>query len=100
MFSEVFSSLLFGITTDLTDHHDTLGFGVVEEDLEAINEVCAVERITSDTDAESLTESGLGSLMDGFVGESTRSRDNADLSPLVDVAGHDTDLGATVGQRA
>lgn len=100
MFSEVFSSLLFGITTDLTDHHDTLGVGVVEEDLEAINEVRAVERITSDTDAESLTESGLGSLMDGFVGESTRSRDNADLSPLVDVTGHDTDLALLGGDDA
>lgn len=92
MFSKVFGSLLFGITTNLTDHHDTLGVGVVEEDLEAINEVGAIEGITTDADTKSLAESGLGSLVDGFVGKSARSGDNTDLSALVDVTGHDTDL--------
>jgi len=92
VFSEVLSSLFFGITTDFTDHHNTLGLGIVEEDLEAIDEVGAVEGITADTDAKSLAESGLSCLVDGFVSQSTRSGDNTDLSSLMDVAGHDTDL--------
>lgn len=100
MFSEVFSSLLFGITTDFTDHHDTLGLWVVEEDFEAIDEVGAVEWITTDTNAEGLAESSLGSLVHSFVSEGARSRDDTDLSPLMDVTGHDTDLALLGGDDA
>lgn len=100
MFSEVFSSLLFGVTTDLTDHHDTLGLWVVEEDFEAIDEVGAVEWITTNTNAEGLAESSLGGLVDSFVSEGSGSRDDTDLSSLVDVTGHDTDLTLLGGDDA
>ena len=92
MFSEVLSSLFFGIATDLPAHHDTLGLRVVEEDLEAIDKVGAIKGITTDADAKSLAESGLGGLVDGFVSKSTRSGNNTDLSSLMDVTGHDADL--------
>lgn len=84
--------ILLGGTTDLTDHDDSVGLSVLEEDLEAVDEVGAGERVTADADDERLTEAGLGGLVDGLVGESAGAGDNADATALVDEARHDTNL--------
>ena len=39
-----------------------------------------------------MSESSFGGLVDGFVGEGSRSADNADFAISVDVAGHDADF--------
>ena len=48
-------SFLFGLTTDLTDHDDTVGLGVFHEFLEDVDEVGAVEGITTNTNDGRLT---------------------------------------------
>lgn len=91
VFQEVCSILLSG-TTNLTNHDDTVGLGVLEEDLKAVDEVCAGEGVTANTDDERLTEASLGGLVDSLVGESTGAGDDTDAAALVDETGHDTDL--------
>mmetsp|Transcript_1729 Transcript_1729/g.3639 ORF Transcript_1729/g.3639 Transcript_1729/m.3639 type:complete len:283 (-) Transcript_1729:219-1067(-) len=93
--AEEVSGLLFHLTTDLTDEHDTLGLGVYDEALKAVNKVGAVEGIASNTDASGLTEANIGGLVYSLVGESARARDNSDTAGLVDVSRHNTDLAFT-----
>ena len=94
---EELSGILLGGTTDLTDHDDTFGLRVLEEDLKAVDEVGAAEGVTADTDDERLTEAGLGGLVDGLVGESAGTGDDADATALVNETGHDADLALTLG---
>lgn len=92
---EELGGILLGGTTNLTDHDDTVGLGVLEEDLEAVNEVGAGEGVTTDTDDERLTETSEGGLVHGLVGQGTGTGDDTDTTALVDEAGHDTDLALT-----
>lgn len=91
------SSLLLGGTTDLTNHDDTVSVLVLKEDLETVNEVGTGKGVTSDTDNEGLTETDLGGLVNGLVGEGTGSRNDTDSASLVDGRGHDTDLALAGG---
>ena len=50
---------LLGLASDLSDHDDALGVGVVEEHVEAVQEVGAVERVATDADAQGLTQADL-----------------------------------------
>ena len=59
MFGKVFSSALFGTTTNFSDEDDTLGRGIIQEDIKAVDEVGSVERITTNTNTEGLTQSNL-----------------------------------------
>lgn len=93
---EVLGGILLGGTTNLTDHDDTVGLGVLEEDLEAVDEAGAGEGVTTDTDNKGLTKAGHGSLVDGLVGQGTGAGDDTDTTALVDEAGHDTDLTLTL----
>lgn len=56
--------------------NNTFSFGIVDESFEDIDEVGTVERITTDTDDGGLTKANLCGLIDGFVGQSTRSGDD------------------------
>lgn len=123
--------LLLGAASDLSDHDDTLGVRVVQEQGQAVNEVGSVEGITTDTDAKGLAKTDLSGLVDSLVGKSTgagddtyiisikgvlvthgvdlhqatriwrstlrRMGEHTDLSDLMDVAGHDTDLAGIGG---
>lgn len=59
MLLEEGSSLLFGLSTNLTDHDDTLSVGVVEEDFQAVNEVGSVKGISTNTNTQGLTKARL-----------------------------------------
>lgn len=85
-------SLLLGGTSDLSDHDDTVSLLVLEEDLEAVDEVGSGKGVTSDTDNEGLAETDLGGLVDGLVGEGSGSGHNSDSATLVDGRRHDTNL--------
>ena len=50
---------LFGLSSDLANHDDSLRVGVIEEHVETVQEVGAVEGVTTDADAEGLTEADL-----------------------------------------
>lgn len=94
---EELGGVLLSGTTNLTNHDDTVGVGVLGEDLEAVDEVGAAEGVTTDADDEGLTETSLGGLVDGLVGQGTGSRDDTDAAALVDEARHDTDLALAGG---
>ena len=85
-------SVLFGGTTNLANHDDSVSLAVLEEDLEAVDEVCAREGVTTNTDDKRLTETGLGGLVDGLVGKSAGAGDDADATALVDETRHDANL--------
>lgn len=48
--AEPLGGLLFGFSTDLTNHYNSFGFWVVNESGEDINEVGSIEWITTDSD--------------------------------------------------
>lgn len=89
---EELGGVLLGATTNLTNHDDTLGLGVLKEDTKAVNEVGTREGVTTDTNDEGLTKTGLGSLVDSLVGQGTGTRDDTNATTFVDEARHDTDL--------
>lgn len=95
--AEEVRGILLGGTADLANHDDTVGLGVLEEDLEAVDEVGAAEGVTADADDEGLAEAGLGGLVDGLVGEGAGAGDDTDAAALVNETGHDADLALTLG---
>ena len=84
--------VFFRATTNLSNHDDSIRLAVLQKDLQAVYEVGSREGITADANHERLTEASLGGLIDGFVGEGTRTRDDADAATLVDEARHDANL--------
>ena len=66
MLGQKLGGLFLGITANFTNHHDALGVLVLQENVEAINEVGAVEGITTNANAESLSETGLSGLVNGL----------------------------------
>ncbi|QBM89238.1 hypothetical protein METSCH_D03020 [Metschnikowia aff. pulcherrima] len=84
--------LLLGSTTNLTNQNDTLSLLVVQEQRQSIDEVGAGEWVSAHTNDQRLAQANLRGLSHGLVGQSTRSRNDTDLTSLVDVRGHDTDL--------
>ena len=58
--------LFLGITADFANHHDALGVLVLQEDVETIDEVGAVEGITTNANTESLSETSLSGLVNGL----------------------------------
>ncbi len=104
---------LLGLAADLADHDDALGVGVLQEDVQAVHEVGAVERVAADAHAQRLAQadlmlwhqknqnpssntssqrSNLCRLVHSLIGERARPGDDADTALLVDVAGHDANL--------
>lgn len=59
MGSKVIGSLLFGATADFSNQNDAPSFWIVQEYFKAINEIRAIEGITTDTNTQSLTKSNL-----------------------------------------
>ena len=70
---QVLGSLLLGLSSDLTNHDDSLGLVVVDEALKAVDEVGAVERITTDANDCGLSEALSRCLIDSFIGQGTRT---------------------------
>lgn len=97
---EELGGVLLGGATDLADHDDTVSLLVLDEDLEAVDEVGAAEGVTANADDERLAEAGLGGLVDGLVGQGAGTRDDTDAAALVDEAGHDADLALAGGDDA
>lgn len=93
---EELGGILLGTATNLTNHDDTLSFGVLEEDAKAVDEVGTGEGVTTDTDDERLAKTGLGRLVHGLIGEGTGTRDDTNTATLVDKSRHDTDLALTL----
>lgn len=89
---KIIGGLFLGHTTDLTDQDDALGVWILQEDLQAVDEVGSVERIASNADAQRLAQADLGRLVDGFVGQRAGPGHDSDLAALVNMARHNTDF--------
>lgn len=59
MLNEVFRSQFLCVTTDFTNENDSLSIWVIEEYLQTVNEIGSVERITTDSNAQSLAQASL-----------------------------------------
>jgi hypothetical protein len=92
-------SILLGGTTNLTNHDDTISLLVLQENLQAVDEVSAREWVTTDTDDKRLTETSLGGLVDGLVSKSSGSRNDTDAAALVNETWHDTNLALAWGDK-
>ena len=95
MLREPLSGLLFGFTADLTNHDNTFSLGIIDELGEDIDEVGAVERITANADNSRLAEVIFRGLVDGLVREGTGARNDTNLSLLMNITRHDTNLAFT-----
>ena len=92
MLHQILSSLLLGLPADLSNHDDALGGGVLDEQLQTVDEVCSIEGVAANTHTESLAQTHRAGLVHSLVGESAGPGDHAHTAGLVDVAGHDADL--------
>jgi len=95
VFSEVVGGHFLGLATNLSDHDDTGGVWVVEEDFQTVGEVGSVERIAADANAKGLAKANLCGLVDGLIRKSSRPGNNTDLTFLVNMAWHNTNLATT-----
>src|SRR5690606_5530020 len=100
VFGDELGRFFLGAAADLADHDDAFGLGVVLEQLQAVDEVQAVDRVAADADDRRLAQARVGGLLDRFVGQRAGARDDRDLARLVDVAGHDADLALARGDDA
>jgi hypothetical protein len=96
----MYSAASSSAAADLADHDDALGLRVFLEQLEAVDEVHAVDRVAADADAGGLAEAVVGRLVHRFVGQRAGARHDADLARLVDEARHDADLALARGDDA
>lgn len=92
MFDEIFSSVFFSYTSNFSNENDSLGVGVFNEHFQTVDKICPVERISSNADTQRLTEPDLRCLVDSFVGQCARSRNNAYASFFMDVSWHDANF--------
>src|SRR5207248_5318239 len=84
-----------GIAANFANHDNGVGFGVFVKHPERIGVGGANDGVAADADGGGLPDAAHGELVDGFVGESPRSGNNANVAFLVNVAGHDTNLAFT-----
>lgn len=89
---QILSGLLFGRPANFTDHDNTLGFRVIQEDVKHIDEVGAREGVTAEAYDECLAEANFRRLRNGLVCECAGAGHDADASGLVDALRHDADL--------
>ena len=97
---EELGGLFFGRSANLTDHDDRLGFRIVEEHVEHVDMLGPFDRVAADADGGRLAEAEIRGLLDRFIGERARTRDDADRAAPMDVAGHDADLAGVGGNHA
>ena len=66
---KILGSLLLHGPTNFTNDNNTVGVGVLEEDLDDIDVLGAGEGVTTDSDAQGLTQADVSSLCDGLIGK-------------------------------
>src|SRR4051812_2566099 len=93
-------SLDLGVAADLADHDDAFRLRVIQEQLQAIHEVGAVDRIAADADAGRLPQARRRGLRHRFICERAGAGDNTDLATPMDMTRHDADLALVRGDDA
>ena len=96
---EEFGGLDFRLATDLADHDDRFGFGVLQEQLQHVDEIHALHRVATNAHAGALAEAGGGGLRHRLIGQRAGAGDDAHRAAAMDMAGHDADLAGIRGDH-
>src|SRR5690625_4908965 len=88
----IFGRLFLGRAADFTHHDDAFGVRVVFKQLKAVDKAHAVNGIAANANAGRLAQTGFGGLVNRFIGQGSRARDNAHAALFVNGAGHDANL--------
>ncbi|KAH3669268.1 hypothetical protein OGAPHI_001389 [Ogataea philodendri] len=89
---EEVGSLFLGLSSDFSNHNDTLGVRVIQKECQSIDEIGARAWVSSHSDHQRLAKTDLCGLVDGLVGQGTRSGHNSHSTLLVDILGHNADF--------
>ena len=96
----VFSRFFFGRAANLANHDDLLCLVIMHEQFKTIDKVCAVNRVTANTNRRCLAKANLRGLVHGFICQSARARNHAACAFFENLAGHDADFALIWGQNA
>lgn len=80
---------------NFANHDDGIGVRVGLEQAQDIHEAQANDGVATDADTGGLSQSKLGELVNGLVGQRPTARDNANPAGAVDVRRHDAHLALT-----
>mmetsp|Transcript_641 Transcript_641/g.1521 ORF Transcript_641/g.1521 Transcript_641/m.1521 type:complete len:273 (-) Transcript_641:133-951(-) len=90
-----FGSFFLGTATNFTNHDNSLCLRIISKSLQAINKIGTIERISTNSYARGLSEASHGCLVNSLVRQGSTSRYHTNLSGLVNVSGHDSNLAFT-----
>src|SRR6187399_3047006 len=94
------SGVLLVGAADLAHHANDLRVGIGLERRQAVDEVRAVDRVTTDTNARRLPKTGTRELVDHFIGQCARAAHDADRSWRNDARRDDADLRLSRGDES
>ena len=84
--------LFLGRSADFADHHNRMRCRISKEHFEHIDEFGALHRVTANAHRRCLAEAFLRRLEHRLISQRARTRHNADIARLENIARHDTDL--------
>ena len=84
--------VLFGEAADFADHEHGKRLGIFLEELQRVDEVGAVDRVTANTDKGRLPQTCGCCLQYGLIGQCAGTGHNADFTAFMDVARHNADF--------
>src|SRR5262249_29569323 len=91
---DVCRRFFFRRSSDLTNHDNGVGLRIFVEETNDIDEIRANDRVAADSDACRLPDFPLAQLAHRFIGQSSASRNDSDVTFEMNVTGHDSDLTA------
>jgi hypothetical protein len=89
----VFGGSLFGVSADLADQNDNVGFVVLLEHTKGFDVIKALDRIAADAETRRLAESSLRKLVNDLICQGSAARNQADPSGRTDFPGNDSEVG-------
>src|SRR5262245_602274 len=89
---DVCRSFFFSVSAYFTDHNNPTRLLVFIEEADRVDEICADDRISTDTNASRLANLPPRELPYGFVRQRPASRDDSDIAFQVNVTGHDSNF--------
>ena len=92
MIFQIICCILFCLSSNFTNQHNTVSIWVGQEHLQTVSEVCAIERVATNPDIQRLTQTSLFCLVHNFICQRPGSLDNTYFSLLVHVAWRDSNI--------
>ena len=86
------SGICFVRSTDFANHDDGVGVWIIIKRLHHIDVFQAIDRVAANTHCARLAQTYFGQHSNCFVGQSSRTRYNANASFAMDVSRHDADF--------